>query len=73
MQEVLPAYDSKLSKYTFTQAQVMTSLCLMRFEDWTFREADVRPAEHSDLRRALGLERASDRTTLYRFLRRVTD
>jgi hypothetical protein len=45
----------------------------MRFEDWTFREAEVRLAEHSDLRRALGLERVPDHTTLYRFMRRVTD
>lgn len=73
MQEVLPAYSSKYSKHTFTQPQLMTVLCLMRFEDWTFREAEVRLAEHSDLRRALGIERAPDHTTLYRFMRRVTD
>jgi hypothetical protein len=73
MREVLPAYGSRYSKHTFTQPQLMTVLCLMRFEDWTFREAEVRLAEHSDLRRALGLERAPDHTTLYRFMRRVTD
>jgi hypothetical protein len=73
MQEVLPAYGSKFSKHTFTQPQLMTILCLMRFEDWTFREAEVRLSEHSDLRRALGLERVPDHTTLYRFMRRVTD
>jgi hypothetical protein len=73
MREVLPTYGSKYSKHTFTQPQLMTILCLMRFEDWTFREAEGRLAEHSDLRRALGLERAPDHTTLYRFMRRVTD
>jgi Transposase DDE domain/Transposase domain (DUF772) len=73
MQEVLPAYSGKYSKHTFTQPQLMTILCLMRFEDWTFREAEVRLAEHSDLRRALGLGRVPDHTTLYRFMRRVTD
>ena len=73
MNEVLPPYGSKFSKHTFTQPQLMTILCLMRFEDWTFREAEVRLAEHSDLRRALSLERAPDHTTLYRFMRRVTD
>ena len=73
MREVLPAYSGKYSKHTFTQPQLMTILCLMRFEDWTFREAEVRLAEHSDLRRALGLERVPDHTTLYRFMRRVTD
>lgn len=73
MQEVLPAYSGKYSKHTFTQPQLMTVLCLMRFEDWTFREAEVRLAEHSDLRAALGLGRVPDHTTLYRFMRRVTD
>lgn len=73
MNEVLPPYGSKFSKHTFTQPQLMTILCLMRFEDWTFREAEVRLAEHSDLRRALGLERVPDHTTLYRFMRRVAD
>jgi hypothetical protein len=73
MNEVLPPYGSKFSKHTFTQPQLMTILCLMRFEDWTFREAEVRLAEHSDLRQALGLERVPDHTTLYRFMRRVTD
>src|SRR5918998_767205 len=73
MREVLPPYGSKFSKHTFTQPQLMTILCLMRFEDWTFREAEVRLAEHSDLRRAPGLDRAPDHTTLYRFMRRVTD
>ena len=73
MNEVVPPYGSKYSKHTFTQPQLMTILCLMRFEDWTFREAEVRLAEHSDLRRALGLERVPDHTTLYRFMRRMTD
>lgn len=45
----------------------------MRFEDWTFREAEVRLAEHSDLWRALGLERVPDHATLYRLMPRVTD
>jgi IS5 family transposase len=73
MHEVMPPYGSKFSKHTFTQPQLMTILCLMRFEDWTFREAEVRLAEHSDLRSALDLERVPDHTTLYRFMRRVTD
>src|SRR5215210_2660983 len=73
MQEVVPPYGSKFSKHTFSQPQLMTILCLVRFEDWTFREAEVRLAEHSDLRRALGLEHVPDHTTLYRFMRRVTD
>lgn len=39
MREVLPAYSGKYSKHPFTQPHLMTSLCLIRFEDWTFREA----------------------------------
>ncbi|HEX7317894.1 MAG TPA: transposase [Pyrinomonadaceae bacterium] len=71
MREVVPVYSGKFSRHTFTQPRLMTVLCLMRFEDWTCREAEVRLAEHSDLRRALGLERVPDHTTLYRFMRRV--
>ena len=45
----------------------------MRYEDWTFREAEVRLAEHSELRRALQLRSVPDYTTLYRFLRRLDE
>jgi hypothetical protein len=69
--EVVPAYRSKFSKRRFTQPQLLTVLLLMRYEDWTFREAEVRVAEHSDLRAALGLTSAPDHTTLYRFMRRL--
>jgi transposase len=43
----------------------------MRYEDWTFREAEVRLSEHSELRSALGLNSVPDYTTLYRFLARL--
>jgi hypothetical protein len=68
---VIPAYKSKYSKRVFTQPQLLAVLCLMRYEDWTFREAEVRLAEHGELRAALGLARTPDYTTLYRFLCRV--
>jgi hypothetical protein len=68
---VLPNYRSKYSKRLFTQPSLLAILCLMRYEDWTFREAEVRLGEHQELRAALGLERVPDYTTLYRFLRRV--
>ena len=48
-------------------------LCLMRDEDWTCREAAGRLAEPRELRRALGLVRVPDYTTLYRFLRRLDE
>ncbi len=70
---VLPHYRSKFSKHTFTQPQLLAILCLMRYEDWTLRKAEVRLAEHSELRDALGLHKAADHTTLYRFLRRLDE
>jgi Transposase DDE domain/Transposase domain (DUF772) len=72
-QAVLPAYRSKYSKHRFTQPQLLAMLCLMRYADWTFREAEVRLAEHHELRAALGLDHVPDHTTLYRFLRRLDE
>ena len=43
---VLPDYRTKFSKRTFTQPQLLAVLCLMRYEDWTLRKAEVRLAEH---------------------------
>ncbi len=34
---VMPLYRSKFSRHTFTQPQLLATLCLMRYEDWTFR------------------------------------
>src|SRR5579859_2821090 len=68
---VLPSYRSKYSKHLYTQPALLAILCLMRYEDWTFREAEVRLGEHQELRAALGLEWVPDYTTLYRFLRRL--
>jgi hypothetical protein len=36
---VLPAQRTKFSKRQFTQPQLLAVLGLMRYEDWTFREA----------------------------------
>src|ERR1700747_3648221 len=52
---VLPPYQSRFSKRQFTQPQLLAILCLMRYEDWTFREAQVRLSEHRELRQVLGL------------------
>src|SRR5256886_10343804 len=70
---VLPRYRSRLSKRQFTQPQLLAILCLMRYEDWTFREAEVRLSEHRELRQVLGLVSVPDFTTLYRFLQRLDD
>src|SRR5216683_6111136 len=70
---VLPPYRTRFSKHQFTQPQLLAVLCLMRYEDWTFREAEVRLREHHELRAVLKLPAVPDYTTLYRFLRRLED
>ena len=70
---VLPDYRTKFSKHTFTQPQLLSILCLMRFEDWTLRKTEVRLAEHRELRSTLGLRKVPDHTTLYRFMRRLDE
>jgi hypothetical protein len=69
---VMPLYRSKFSKHTFTQPQLLAILCLMRYEDWTFRETEVRLQEHVELRKALGLKQTPDYTTFYCFMRRLS-
>jgi hypothetical protein len=63
---VLPSFRTRFSKHQFTQPQLLAILCLMRYEDWTFREAEVRLREHQELRQTLGLKSVPDFTTLYR-------
>jgi hypothetical protein len=67
---VLPPYRTRFSKQQFTQPQLLAILCLMRYEDWTFREAEVGLSEHREVRQTLRLSRVPDFTTLYRFLQR---
>lgn len=68
---VLPRYRIRFSKRQFTQPQLLAIPLLMSYEDWTYREVEVRLREHSELRRALGLGRVPDHSTLCRFLRRL--
>jgi IS5 family transposase len=70
-QVVLPPQRTKFSKRVFAQPQLLAVLCLMRYEDWTFREAEVRLSEHVELRSALQLRSIPDYTTLCRFLARL--
>jgi len=72
-QATVARYRTSFSKHLFTQPQLLAILCLMRYEDWAYREAEVRLAEHSELRRALRLRSVPDYTTLYRFLRRLDE
>src|ERR687896_1502763 len=71
--EVLPPFSHRFSPQRFTQPQLLAILCLMRFEDWTFRETEVRLAEHVELRASLELHQVPDYTTLYRFFRRLDE
>lgn len=68
---ILARYRTPFSKHQFTQPQLLAVLCLMRYEDWTFRETEVRLREHGELRRVLRLRSVPDYTTLYRFLKRL--
>lgn len=71
--EVLPPYSHRFSPQRFSQPQLLAILCLMRYEDWTFRAAEVRLAEHGELRRALELQAVPDHTTLFRFMLRLPE
>lgn len=70
---VVPAYSNKFSKHLYTQPQLLAVLCLMRYEDWTFREAVVRLKEHTELRKALGMSRVPVHATLHHFMRRIPE
>ena len=50
-QEVVPVYSHRFSPQRFTQPRLLAILCLMRYEDWTFRAAEFRLAEHAELSR----------------------
>jgi len=69
---VLPNYRTPKSKHTFTQPPLLAVLCLMRFDDWGWRDAEVRLAEHRELRRVLGFRhRVPDYSTLCKFAHRL--
>lgn len=71
--KVMPAYSHRFSPRRFTQPQLLAILCLMRYEEWTFRAAEIRLAEHGELRRALELEAVPDHSTLFRFMLRLDE
>jgi len=43
---VLPRYRSRFCKRRYAQPQLLAFLCLMRHEDWTFREAERHAFPH---------------------------
>ena len=71
--EVLPSYSHRFSPQRFTQPQLLAILCLMRYEDWTFRGAEIRLGEHGELRRALEVQAVPDHSTLFRFMLRLEE
>ncbi len=68
---VLPPYRTRFSNHQFTQPELLAILCLGRYEDGTFREAEVRLREHRELRLIPGVRSVPDFTTVYRFLKRL--
>ena len=72
-EQVIGPYSHKFSPQRFTQPQLLAVLCLMRYEDWTFRGAEVRLSEHGELRATLRLKQVPDHTTLYRFFERLDE
>ena len=71
--EVLPSYSHRFSPQRFTQPQLLAILCLMRYEDWTFRGAEIRLGEHGELRRTLEVQAVPDHSTLFRFMLRLEE
>ena len=71
--EVLSPYSHRFSPQRFKQPQLLAILCLMRYEDWTFRAVEIRLAEHGELRRALELQVVPDHSTLFRFMLRLEE
>jgi hypothetical protein len=60
LKETIPEFRTKFSKHVFSQPQLLAVLSLMRYEDWTFRETEVRLAGHRELRDALELKKSPD-------------
>jgi hypothetical protein len=70
-ESVLPPYRSHFSKHIFSHPSLVAVLGLMRYEEWTYRETEVRLADHHELRDALGLTHVPDDTTRSRCMRRL--
>jgi hypothetical protein len=68
-----PALRSQFRKQWFQQPPLLALFCLMRYADWSFREAAVRLAAHAELHAALGQQPGPDYTSVYRFRRRLAE
>lgn len=68
---VLPLYLRRYHQNRFPQTPRLAILCFMRYEDGTFREAEVRLAWPRELRGTPGLSSIPHYTTPDRFLERL--
>lgn len=64
-QSALPPYSSRFSRHDFTQPQLFAALVLKSFFRTDYRGLVALLADHSDLRRVLGLTKVMDHTTLF--------
>lgn len=71
--DALPAYHSKFSKRTYTQHQLFAALAVREFLRTDYRGVEQHLRDWSDLRRALGLTRVPDHTTLKRAADRLLE
>ena len=60
----LPQDRSTYAQHTFTQPAFLAVRCVMRYEDWTYRETEGRLVAHQELRDAVGVRRVREHTTL---------
>lgn len=70
--EALPTYASKFSRKDFTQPQLFAILVLKKFLKTDYRGVVALLAEWSDLRRALGLGKTPDHSTLFYAQKRLS-
>jgi len=71
--QVLPPYRSRFSKHQFTQPQLLAVLCLMRYEDWTFREGRSTLARAPRVARHIAIAGGARLHHAVSFLRRLED
>ena len=64
--DALPEFSSKFSRQDFTQPQLFACLVLKEFEKKDYRGIEQFLWDCRDLRRAIGLTKAPDHTTLHR-------
>jgi hypothetical protein len=64
--DALPKFSSKFSRRDFTRPQLFACLVLKEFEKKDYRGAEQLLWDCPDLRRAIGLSKAPDHTTLHR-------